>query len=62
MPFQITSAAESEAVTTQKLVKGHAYSVTGAEEVGVLPQGGKLQQDLCVVMRSHKRIFNTADS
>uniref|UniRef100_A0A672VBM9 Calpain-2 catalytic subunit n=1 Tax=Strigops habroptila TaxID=2489341 RepID=A0A672VBM9_STRHB len=31
--IDITSAAESEAVTTQKLVKGHAYSVTGAEEV-----------------------------
>lgn len=31
--LQITSAAETEAVTTQKLVKGHAYSVTGAEEV-----------------------------
>uniref|UniRef100_A0A8B9TTB2 Calpain-2 catalytic subunit n=1 Tax=Anas platyrhynchos TaxID=8839 RepID=A0A8B9TTB2_ANAPL len=31
--FQITSAAETEAVTSQKLVKGHAYSVTGAEEV-----------------------------
>lgn len=31
--FQITSAADSEAITFQKLVKGHAYSVTGAEEV-----------------------------
>lgn len=31
--LQITSAADSEAVTYQKLVKGHAYSVTGAEEV-----------------------------
>ncbi|XP_060610184.2 calpain-2 catalytic subunit [Anolis sagrei] len=31
--IDITSAAETEAVTTQKLVKGHAYSVTGAEEV-----------------------------
>ncbi|KAK0130762.1 Calpain-2 catalytic subunit [Merluccius polli] len=28
-----TSAAESEAVTRQKLVKGHAYSLTGAVEV-----------------------------
>ncbi|MGH0147011.1 UNVERIFIED_CONTAM: hypothetical protein FKN15_052864 [Acipenser sinensis] len=27
------SAAETEAVTSQKLVKGHAYSVTGADEV-----------------------------
>lgn len=25
--------ADSEAITFQKLVKGHAYSVTGAEEV-----------------------------
>uniref|UniRef100_A0A8B9F3K8 Calpain-2 catalytic subunit n=1 Tax=Amazona collaria TaxID=241587 RepID=A0A8B9F3K8_9PSIT len=39
--IDITSAAESEAVTTQKLVKGHAYSVTGAEEVGLLPQGAQ---------------------
>lgn len=30
---QITSAAEIEAITSLKLVKGHAYSVTGAEEV-----------------------------
>lgn len=31
--FQITSAYETEAVTARKLVKGHAYSVTGATEV-----------------------------
>uniref|UniRef100_A0A8C3EH38 Calpain-2 catalytic subunit n=1 Tax=Corvus moneduloides TaxID=1196302 RepID=A0A8C3EH38_CORMO len=31
--IDITSAVETEAVTSQKLVKGHAYSVTGAEEV-----------------------------
>lgn len=31
--LQITSAADSEAVTRQKLVKGHAYSLTGAVEV-----------------------------
>lgn len=31
--MQITSAADSEAVTRQKLVKGHAYSLTGAVEV-----------------------------
>lgn len=31
--LQITSAADSEAVTHQKLVKGHAYSLTGAVEV-----------------------------
>ncbi|NXB90312.1 CAN2 protein, partial [Vidua chalybeata] len=31
--IDITSAAETEAVTSQKLVKGHTYSVTGAEEV-----------------------------
>ncbi|XP_054455876.1 calpain-2 catalytic subunit-like [Anoplopoma fimbria] len=31
--IDITSAYETEAVTTLKLVKGHAYSVTGAEEV-----------------------------
>ncbi|KAB0342735.1 hypothetical protein FD754_019661 [Muntiacus muntjak] len=31
--IDITSVADSEAVTFQKLVKGHAYSVTGAEEV-----------------------------
>lgn len=31
--IDITSAYETEAVTPLKLVKGHAYSVTGAEEV-----------------------------
>lgn len=30
---QITNAADSEAVTYRKLVKGHAYSVTGADFV-----------------------------
>lgn len=35
--MQITSAADSEAVTRQKLVKGHAYSLTGAVEVTSLP-------------------------
>lgn len=34
--LQITSAADSEAVTYQKLVKGHAYSLTGATEVRYL--------------------------
>lgn len=36
---QITSAADSEAVTRQKLVKGHAYSLTGAVEVRFRLQG-----------------------
>ncbi|XP_028325370.1 calpain-2 catalytic subunit-like [Gouania willdenowi] len=31
--IDISSASDSEAVTHQKLVKGHAYSVTGAERV-----------------------------
>ncbi|XP_034040545.1 calpain-1 catalytic subunit-like [Thalassophryne amazonica] len=31
--IDITSAYETEAITESKLVKGHAYSVTGAEEV-----------------------------
>ncbi|XP_041107932.1 calpain-2 catalytic subunit-like [Polyodon spathula] len=31
--IDITSASDSEAVTYQKLVKGHAYSLTGAEVV-----------------------------
>ncbi|KAM6217418.1 calpain-2 catalytic subunit [Rhynchocyon petersi] len=39
--IDITSAADSEAVTFQKLVKGHAYSVTGAEEV---ESNGSLQK------------------
>lgn len=39
--IDITSAADSEAVTYQKLVKGHAYSVTGAEEV---ESSGSLQK------------------
>ncbi|TSK67238.1 Calpain-2 catalytic subunit [Bagarius yarrelli] len=33
--IDISSAVETEAVTKQKLVKGHAYSVTGAEVVHV---------------------------
>ncbi|NXX25078.1 CAN8 protein, partial [Nicator chloris] len=31
--IDITAAAEIEAITSLKLVKGHAYSITGAEEV-----------------------------
>lgn len=31
--IQITSAFDMEAVTFKKLVKGHAYSVTGLKEV-----------------------------
>ncbi|XP_062911689.1 calpain-2 catalytic subunit-like [Mobula hypostoma] len=31
--INITSSAETEAITSQQLVKGHAYSVTGAETV-----------------------------
>ncbi|XP_069022975.1 calpain-2 catalytic subunit-like [Embiotoca jacksoni] len=31
--IDITSSADSEAVTSQKLVKGHAYSLTGASQV-----------------------------
>ncbi|CDR00014.1 unnamed protein product [Oncorhynchus mykiss] len=31
--IDITNSYETEAVTALKLVKGHAYSVTGAEEV-----------------------------
>ncbi|XP_029962118.1 calpain-2 catalytic subunit-like [Salarias fasciatus] len=34
--IDITNAYETEAVTAQKLIKGHAYSVTGAEEVDFL--------------------------
>ncbi|KAJ8366097.1 hypothetical protein SKAU_G00149280 [Synaphobranchus kaupii] len=30
--IDITSSSDSEAITSQKLVKGHAYSVTGADE------------------------------
>ncbi|XP_062303924.1 calpain-2 catalytic subunit-like isoform X2 [Osmerus eperlanus] len=37
--IDITSASDSEAVTRQKLVKGHAYSLTGAVEVNY--RGGK---------------------
>uniref|UniRef100_M3XXY5 Calpain-2 catalytic subunit n=3 Tax=Mustela putorius furo TaxID=9669 RepID=M3XXY5_MUSPF len=39
--IDITSIADSEAITFQKLVKGHAYSVTGAEEV---ESAGSLQK------------------
>ncbi|XP_066535259.1 calpain 2, (m/II) large subunit a, partial [Hoplias malabaricus] len=40
--IDITSAADSEAVTSQKLVKGHAYSVTGAIEVNYRGRKEKL--------------------
>ncbi|XP_060610185.2 calpain-8-like [Anolis sagrei] len=40
--IDITSAAETEAITRLKLVKGHAYSVTGAEEVNYRGQPVKL--------------------
>ncbi|XP_021102109.1 calpain-8 isoform X2 [Heterocephalus glaber] len=39
--IDVSSAAEAEAVTRQKLVKSHAYSVTGVEEVDV---GGRPEQ------------------
>ncbi|XP_063775088.1 calpain-8-like [Pseudophryne corroboree] len=39
--IDITNAYDREAITSQKLVKGHAYSVTGAEEVTY--KGGKEQ-------------------
>ncbi|XP_006276698.1 calpain-8 [Alligator mississippiensis] len=37
-----TSAVETEAITRQKLVKGHAYSLTGAEEVNYHRRSEKL--------------------
>uniref|UniRef100_A0A671RER3 Calpain-2 catalytic subunit-like n=1 Tax=Sinocyclocheilus anshuiensis TaxID=1608454 RepID=A0A671RER3_9TELE len=40
--IDITSAADSEAVTRQKLVKGHAYSLTGATEVNYRGRKEKL--------------------
>ncbi|KAK1170959.1 calpain-2 catalytic subunit-like [Acipenser oxyrinchus oxyrinchus] len=40
--IDITSSAETEAVTSQKLVKGHAYSVTAADEVEYQGQQEKL--------------------
>ncbi|KAI2668120.1 Calpain-1 catalytic subunit [Labeo rohita] len=39
--IDITSSAESEAQTTTGLVKGHAYSITGVEEVNY--RGSKVQ-------------------
>uniref|UniRef100_A0A4W4ERN8 Calpain 2, (m/II) large subunit b n=1 Tax=Electrophorus electricus TaxID=8005 RepID=A0A4W4ERN8_ELEEL len=40
--IDITSAADSEAITYQKLVKGHAYSLTGATEVNYRGRKEKL--------------------
>ncbi|XP_053304507.1 calpain-1 catalytic subunit [Spea bombifrons] len=40
--IDITSATDMEAVTFKKLVKGHAYSVTGASEVNYRGQTTKL--------------------
>lgn len=40
MTLQISSVLDMEAVTFKKLVKGHAYSVTGAKQVaGAFPTG-----------------------
>nr|XP_020642248.1 calpain-8 [Pogona vitticeps] len=40
--IDITSAAETEAITRLKLVKGHAYSITAAEEVNYRGRPEKL--------------------
>lgn len=40
--IDITSATDMEAITFKKLVKGHAYSVTGAKEVNYRGQNTKL--------------------
>ncbi|XP_050804485.1 calpain-8-like [Gopherus flavomarginatus] len=40
--IDITSVAETEAITSKKLVKGHAYSLTGAEEVNYRGRPEKL--------------------
>uniref|UniRef100_A0A8D0L5K5 Calpain 8 n=1 Tax=Sphenodon punctatus TaxID=8508 RepID=A0A8D0L5K5_SPHPU len=40
--IDITNVTETEAVTSKKLVKGHAYSVTGAEEVNYRGRPEKL--------------------
>ncbi|OCT81768.1 calpain-1 catalytic subunit [Xenopus laevis] len=40
--IDITSATDMEAVTFKKLVKGHAYSVTGAKEINFRGQNTKL--------------------
>ncbi|XP_044304151.1 calpain-8-like [Varanus komodoensis] len=40
--IDITSSAETEAITSKKLVKGHAYSITGAEEVNYRGRPEKL--------------------
>ncbi|XP_072367399.1 calpain-2 catalytic subunit-like [Scyliorhinus torazame] len=40
--INITSSEETEAITSQKLVKGHAYSVTGAERVNYQGEEEKL--------------------
>lgn len=37
--LQISSVLDMEAVTFKKLVKGHAYSVTGAQQVPMGPSG-----------------------
>ncbi|XP_055963024.1 calpain-8 [Sorex fumeus] len=40
--IDVSSAAETEAITSQKLVKSHAYSVTGIEEVDFRGRSEKL--------------------
>lgn len=45
-PSQITNASDSEAVTYQKLVKGHAYSVTAADRVSKVYVEAKLDEEV----------------
>ncbi|XP_052374263.1 calpain-2 catalytic subunit-like [Oncorhynchus keta] len=59
--IDITSQADSEAVTYQKLVKGHAYSLTGAMEVNY--RGGqKTVFSLCLFLSlSSSSEWNSVD-
>ncbi|GAB0187453.1 calpain-8 [Grus japonensis] len=54
--IDITTAAEIEAITSLKLVKGHAYSITGAEEFKIRldepddDHEGSLNEPCCTVL------------
>lgn len=58
--LQISSSAESEAKTTTGLVKGHAYSITGVEEVRPTEReaGKPLRFNVCCA--KDKKTGNTA--
>lgn len=63
MTLQISSVLDMEAVTFKKLVKGHAYSVTGAKQVaGAFPTGCRPRLCLTLPLGPETRAVGGAGS